>query len=665
MTKLIPRSFYDNQSELFIQDIQTNEYYVFFGNHMNVINSHTDSVDSKDIAVFQNMIYGKVVANTDVIPLIHKNLYTSNKIYDMYDSQADLSNNNFYTIVNEASAYHVFKCLNNANRSPSLFPPSFADIDPIDEIYITSDNYVWKYMYSVPGVTYTKFSTTDYFPVVANTTTENNARNRSIDVIAVDFEGKGYDNYCNGIFRNSDIKINGNPLMYSISASAGANTSNNFYNDCYITISSGTGVGQYAKISNYISNSTSKTITIDRQFTTELASDSTYEVAPGVVIKGDGYQTVNADARAIVNTAGNTVSSIEMLNTGLNYNFANAYIQVSDVVGVTSNAIIRVINSPPGGHGKNPITELNSSAVCISAKFSNADIDIPKTNIYSEIGLIKDPIFNTTTINLANVQNIFIGNEPLFNIDRILISNSATTTALQNNVSAPADFLNQLSQGEYVYITDGVETQISVVSSITNSSYFTLTSNAYFTGSSVKVYKTLANASFGTVTGVSTGSLDVANITDNTLQTGNFIIGLYSGATGVITNILRSNVLKNLNTFVQMYKYIGTRISGSFIENEEVFQSPTGLLVDAFATGTLHSSIVDNSNITIYVTNNRGVFTAGSPIYAVMSGASMSLSTKYPSEIVPLSGDILYVENIEPITRTNEESENIKLIFEF
>lgn len=663
-TILIPTNYYVNLGGLLANNITEEKYFVFIGDH--IVNEvlPADVIDNLYIHTYNNMIYAKEIANTDVKQLIKKNLYQSNTMYSMYDSSFNLSNNNFYVITNESSSYHVFKCLYNAANTASLYAPSILDVDTGDTAYQTGDGYIWKYMYSVTSDDYSKFSTVDYFPIVANTTVQNDAVGKSIDIITVDFAGKGYDNYCNGTFRTSDIGLDGNPLLYSISTSQTANTTNNYYNDCYMVITSGTGVGQYGRISNYVTNSTSKSVYLDRPFIVNLAADSKFDISPGVTITSDGQQTANAEARAIINSSGNNVLSIEMLNNGRGYNFANTIIKVNDVVGVSSNAVVRAINSPPGGHGFNPQEELNSRAVCVSVRFSNNDIDIPVTNIYTEIGLLKNPVFTDMTVNFSTSEGSFIPGEKVFSIDQIKITDVAALTLAANGVSATdGDFLNQLSVGEYVYLKSGNTAQLTTVSGITNATAFTISPNAYFSSSNASLYKTDAVYA-GLASSSAVGSMVIKQIVEE-INTTDLLVGFNSGAFGTANNTYRSNVAKDMTTFVQMYKYIGTKNSGTFLANERVYQSVDGLTDDAYAIGYLHSAILDNTTYTLYVTNQQGVFNPLSTIYGETSGATMTLNNKYDPETVPLSGDIVYLEKVDPITRTAIENETLKFVFEY
>lgn len=748
-------------------------YYLFVGNHIEYANisfipQPNDSVFDTVTDVYNTMIYGKRVTSNDMKLMIPNNPYVSGVKYDMYDDRVGESNvalfsSNYYCVVNADAFYHVFKCLDNNNGANSTVQPEFADVDAEDEVYQTSDGYVWKYMYTVDNATVRKFGTTDYFPVTPNTDVQAAAKDGIINVIKVTNSGRGYDNYCNGTFRVDDLRINGNSLVYSINSSLSANTANDFYNDCYLYITSGTGVGQYSQIVDYVVNSTIKAVVLSREFNTPPAGDSTFDITPGVLIVGDGNQIVNAEARAIVNTAGNTIQRIEMLNFGLGYKFATANVLVSSVVGISNTATLRPIYSPPGGHGFDPAAELGATRLGLSVKLSNNDVGIPLTNEYRTIGILKDPMFSDVVLTISNTVGTFVPNERVYRFDKgVRICDNATVNTTSSIVQANADFVNQLYAGEYIILKDASSYMLGVVNSVANSSTFTLTKNCFFNSTETSIFKTVigtsissvtvaptvltgnvsvnttspncigtgtsftsavvansyvflysnstgggemkkittvvnntllvlsSNCSFanasakaqsigytinsvaepgvqsttGIVTSVSTGSVVLSNVS-GTFAQNNMLIGELSGAVGTVDNITRSGVNKGFESFVQMYKYVGTPLTGTFEQDELVFQSSTGGFDEAFANAKLHSVVGAGPTTSYFVTEQVGIFNVGNTLIGHSSEASASITNKYYPELVFGSGEVMYIERTDPITRTNASSETIKFIFEF
>jgi hypothetical protein len=60
-----------------------------------------------------------------------------------------------------------------------------------------------------------------------------------------------------------------------------------------------------------------------------------------------------------------------------------------------------------------------------------------------------------------------------------------------------------------------------------------------------------------------------------------------------------------------------------------------------------------------------GRFNVSDTFRGITSGAVATVTKVYQQELVYNSGDILYVENINPVTRANNQQETINIIFNF
>jgi hypothetical protein len=486
-----------------VSEPANNAYYVFIGNHLDYsdptnIPQPLDNVSETTTSAYRNMMYGKRITQKDMALVINRNDYVSGTVYAMYDDNppgnVSIFDTNFYTIVDAGSFSHVFKCIDNNSGSPSTAKPNFSDIDIGDQIYQTSDNYVWHYMYSADAATVSKFSTSTYFPVVPNTAMTAAAVDGMIEVVKVEAKGKGYDNYCTGTFRNDDIKVLGQSKVFSLNASLTASSINNFYNGCYIYIIDGTGKGQYAEIVTYIVTPTQKLIYLRNEFAVSPSADSVYEISPKVEIRGDGKQTVEATGRAIINSAtGNSVQRVQLLDLGAGYKYATAKVLADSTVPVTTAASVRPIFSPQGGHGYDAAAELGATRISISTKLSNTDIDIPQSiNGYRTVGLLQDPVFSNVQVmfDTGTSTGIFLPDEKVYRVNGVRIANNISMNTSTAILTGSQDFVNQLSIGEYIYLktTDGY--QLTTVKSIVNSSYMTIESNGYYNSTSASLYKT-------------------------------------------------------------------------------------------------------------------------------------------------------------------------------
>jgi hypothetical protein len=117
-----------------------------------------------------------------------------------------------------------------------------------------------------------------------------------------------------------------------------------------------------------------------------------------ILISGDGS---SATATPSLNATTNTISSILMTERGSGYTYAT--VTITDT-GSGSNATARVIISPPGGHGSDPLYELGGKNILIDTKIRYDEEGIlPATNDYRQIAILKDPYVNLTTNVASNI----------------------------------------------------------------------------------------------------------------------------------------------------------------------------------------------------------------------------------------------------------------------
>ncbi len=602
------------------------------------------------------MIFGKLITEEDVNLVIEKNEWTSNTVYDQYDSQISLIDKTYYSIVNAGSWSHVYKCLYNNNGMPSIVQPDFSSVSVGDRFFETSDGYLWKYMYSAPASLIDDFGTEKYFPVFSNSSVSDIAVSGSIDTILVEGRGNNYSNYLigNNHFSSGDMRIGGNSVLYSIVGNSVASSTNNFYNGCMIYIKSGPAneVGQYKKIVNYFVNSTAKVIVLESAFANALSISSAFEIYPGVSITSDGLQTSNAVARAIVNAVSNNIHRIEVLNSGSGYKIANA--SVFSYVGVgATDATLRVVASPKYGHGYDPGSELGATKLMLNAKFQTSESNtIPTSNDYRTIGILKNPMFANVLITTANKQGNFLNGEKLFKVKPVLLGNTMTTNSSSSILTDVNGSFNSIfANGDYVYVASGNNNMVAQISAITNSSSMILESNALFTASGASYYLP-RNSTSAIVISSSVSTLNLTNV-DGKLESTDCLIGLSSGTKATINTISIGGIIKGFDTFINTYKYVGTITSGTFIEDETVYQDSIST-----ANGKFHS--IENGYL-----YTDGSFSVGKSLVGSNSAAIALLSTKYEPELVFNSGSILYMENLDPIPRSNSQTETFKLTLEF
>jgi len=120
-----------------------------------------------------------------------------------------------------------------------------------------------------------------------------------------------------------------------------------------------------------------------------------YTSAPTVTIDGDGN-----GATATATVSAGAVTEIEINTIGSGYNQA----VVTFTGGGGSNAAARVVISPPGGHGSDPVNELGGFFTMINVQLDGEDGsgDFPVDNDYRQLGMVLNPVnYGTTTTATA------------------------------------------------------------------------------------------------------------------------------------------------------------------------------------------------------------------------------------------------------------------------
>lgn len=576
-----------NQFKESISETANSVYYIFAGKHTaypsgdSVIPTIINSVDETLYNSYEEMVFGKRVTPTDVLPVVPRYNWTTNTYYAAYRSNENLTDKQYYVCVDGGAAFHVFKCLDNNGNTASVIQPDVTQTTPNDTYYSTSDGYVWKFMYSVDSTTFNKFATSTYMPVVANTEVSGNAVSGAIDVITLSYPGSNYNSYLSNTFISTDLRVGGDPLKYNIANTASA--SNNFYLNSFLYIVDGTGSGQGRKIVDYTVVGSSKTVTLSEAFSTSPDTTSQYQITPFVLVTGDGS---GAEARALINnSSSNAVYQIEIISRGSGYTYASATV-LGNTGGVSNAAVLNVVLSPKGGHGSNPEYELGCGALCLSVNYANSESGtIPAVNDYRAIGILKDPLFANVVLTVGSPTGSF-------NIGQVVTQ--ANTGA--QGVVTEWDSINTLS--------------LSNVSGI------------FLTGNSSV----------------------------------NLLTEAYSGSTATLSSYQINGQAKNFNTFDQRYRYTFTPIDGTFTPDEVVYQTDIQL-----ANAVFHS----NTSANLYLTHVSGTLNTGNNIIGQQSGATANLLFSYPPDLVVGSGEVMYMENESPITRSSSQSETIKIILQF
>lgn len=668
VTKKLRKHITDQFKESFSEQANST-YYILAAKHTEYsggdssVPTPEDSILDTVTSVYQETVFGKRVTPADVSEMVPRYNWTSNTVYDMYDDQdGDLLTKQFYTVASNGSIYYVYKVLDNNLGVPSTESPISSTSESACNFITTADGYTWKLLYSLSNTAFNKFATDDYMGVVLNANVAGNSIPGAIDVVKIDYTGSNYDSILNGQFQADDLResiptISGNTTTYRLSTSASANS--DFYVGSAIYIDSGTGSGQLKSIVDY--DAARRVAVVNSSFTTAPDTSSTYLVRPNVILDGDGsgfvgYASVSSNA-----TVNNFISKVNVVNRGSNYTYATALI-TGNTGGVSNTATLRPIIPPPGGHGTNPQDELGTRTVSLSITLSNNETGFISTdNDYRQLILVKDILFDNVTIEVDDYAGSFLTNENIYQIKYKKLAGLVDASVSGNTITgAGTDFDKSLAVNDYVMVTNSSSNVVYLrqISSITNSTQIVLSSNNGFsvTGEQISYVDITATA---IKTGNTLPYITCTNVEPN-FYVGEIVVGESSGAIGNIVAIsVGEKSYNNWLTLDNRTRIVYTANIGLMPEDSLVFQTDLSL-----SNAYFHSA---NSTY-VFLTSEKGPINADPDETLVQANGSSNFtlgSSKYVPDMVKNSGQVMYIENNSPISRSNSQSETIKLLINF
>lgn len=439
MGKLLPsyrKALYDEM----LNNISSNvsHYYVFAG-----ISNEEKTTNDDYTTLFTStwkMLFGKKLANSNIVPIIKNNLWASNTVYDRYDNTDTglHDRENFFVLAPPSIVggdYNIYKCIDNANGAPSLVKPYLTQSTTFE----TPDGYKWRYIASVTYPKYQTIATPEYSPLYTNSSIIASAKvNAGVEVVVVANAGTGYITYHDG---NILSKANSTLLQVANTASPDSN----FYNNCSIYIyNNGVAASDLIGITSYVANSSGNWVYLESS--ANLANINppftNYKISPKVVFNVDGNSS--PAAYSVVNTFSNSIYKVVVLEKGSDITRANVHLECNTAYG--SGANLYAIVPPLGGHGSDPASEFNMKGVSISFSFSNTENDTIFANdiTYDVIGMVKNPY----AANTANVLNITKGSRYWANtFSQVLVANVGFPFSIGEQVEGA----NSGAIGEVIY----------------------------------------------------------------------------------------------------------------------------------------------------------------------------------------------------------------------
>ncbi len=423
-------------------------YYLYYGHPMSwgsTVPSIQDTIKEQNDAKRTTLFY-QLITPSDVSLVAPRYDWTSGIVYDQYEDDIALwsESKKYYVLVNNADEYNVYVCLSNNNGAPSTSVPFGTNSEEV----ITEDGYVWKYLYSLTNEMET-FLTNDYMPVLLldqiSYTDERalalnvkaNAVNGSIQKITVDSENVVFDNIINPsltaqYFVQEIIDTEG--LTFTVALN-NLNPNSNFYNKKYVVYFKN---GQIGTIDTYTVSGNIATITLCELVGDPITQSDVYSILPKVNITGSGTGAV-----AVPRFTNNILTSVEIINGGQNYGFAQAFFLI------TTTATLSAIIPPQGGHGYDLLSEIKPTNIMINKEINFNFTDDEKFfgagSRFGQYGIIK----NLKTIQGEDASTSVV------EYDMVLITQSADINlqsgALFKNVDLASIEFTGLGTGQ---ITD-------------------------------------------------------------------------------------------------------------------------------------------------------------------------------------------------------------------
>src|SRR6056300_1184496 len=188
---------------------------------------------------YDDLLAAKKITGSNVSFVVPRRNWTSGTVYDIYrhdyeeyvtgststrvtsnSGATTLFDSTFYVVTDE---YKVYKCLDNNGNSQSTDKPT----GTTTSVITTSDDYKWKYMYTLSASEQANFLSTDFMGVSTDSTVSAAAVDGALDVIKIKTAGSSYTvsgGATSGTITNVPIRGDGLGGVASVTLTSGAIT---------------------------------------------------------------------------------------------------------------------------------------------------------------------------------------------------------------------------------------------------------------------------------------------------------------------------------------------------------------------------------------------------------------------------------------------------------
>ena len=460
-------SVYDNAEEI----SPDSSYYVFASSIDK--EQGIDNTQFEKREFLRRVIFGNKVTNEDIRFMFSINNWESGTSYDAFDDRRNIEDLNFYVTVldgdlNEAE-YKVYKCIRNGDNGPSIYQPSTTDPDSDNETLL-EDGYVWRYLFSVPAGEYITYSAPNNLPYVANQDVIDAAKEDISDILIEESPTDIFQNYDLGSVEIKSVVVDdaeSNTWKIELECNSSPKQETGSYTNMYFAP---TGQTELFKIINSETPSNDSSGSSENRILFVYVS---YEGNLNNLLGGDSGN-VSGSARihaqvAVTKSSGEPciaygkitdggLEDIEFTSKGSEYQYATARVVMPPALeDRASEIVLRVIVSPRGGHGSDPISELYMSKLSVITNFLTSSLtETPDSNTYTKVGLIKNPVFNdaSTPVTFDNRIKVTVTGDARSEVT--VAGSYVTQTHSDETVSARIheveyDLINAVT---YLYLVD-------------------------------------------------------------------------------------------------------------------------------------------------------------------------------------------------------------------
>src|SRR5210317_1992607 len=186
---------------------------------------------------YDDLLAAKKITGSNVSFVIPRRNWTSGTVYDIYrhdyeeyvtgststkvtsnSGATTLFDSTFYVVTDE---YKVYKCLDNNGNGQSTDKPT----GTTTSVITTSDDYKWKYMYTLSASEQANFLSTDFMGVSTDSTVSAAAVDGALDTVKIKTAGSGYTvsgGATSGTITAVPIRGDGSSGVASVTLTSGA-----------------------------------------------------------------------------------------------------------------------------------------------------------------------------------------------------------------------------------------------------------------------------------------------------------------------------------------------------------------------------------------------------------------------------------------------------------